>query len=379
VAEVAAGVLLNVIALIDMFNSVVLPRPAINKFAIGGRLFRVTWRAWRWLARLRPASRHESWLAAFAPTMVVFLFALWALALIVGYALVLYGVRDQIRPVPTGFDALYFSGGTLIPLNYGDFVPIGPVARLSVISEEATGIATAAIAITLLFSLSGAFQRREEQVVALDAMSGAPPSGLQILETAATYNMRHRLNDIFETWRAWTAAVLESHLAYPVLFYFRSSHDNEAWLNSFGAVMDAAALVVTTVEVESVGSAKLMLMVGYHLVEDMNWFFRFKTGESEPGIEQSEFEHAVSDLELAGYKCKPPEAAWVAFSEVRGRYASSLHLMADRFAIVPARWIGDRTYAPHRSGGLQRQLTRHTHEAQDEVRSVEDPQEIDSK
>ena len=79
----------------------------------------------------------------------------------------------------------------------------------------------------------------------LDALAGAPPSGLQMLETAAELDLRPKLASTFDEWRDWMAAVLESHLAYPILFYFRSSHDNEAWLNSFGAVMDAATLVIS--------------------------------------------------------------------------------------------------------------------------------------
>jgi len=52
---------------------------------------------------------------------------------------------------------------------------------------------------------------------------------------------------LFVQAQRWTAEVLESHLAYPMLLFFRSSHDNEAWLNSFGAVMDAAVLVMSAV------------------------------------------------------------------------------------------------------------------------------------
>ncbi|HEY8841934.1 MAG TPA: hypothetical protein VIO80_15050, partial [Candidatus Dormibacteraeota bacterium] len=68
-------------------------------------------------------------------------------------------------------------------------------------------------------------------------------------------------------------------LAYPILVYFRSSHDNEAWLNSFGAVMDAATLVLSTVVSADAteGHARLMFKVGNHLVEDLAWYFRFKS------------------------------------------------------------------------------------------------------
>jgi len=183
-------------------------------------------------------------------------------------------------------------------------------------------------------------------VVSLDAMAGAPPSGVRILETAAEQDMRHELTRTFDDWRGWAAAVLESHLAYPILVYFRSSHDNEAWLNSFGAVMDAAILVMSTVEDESEGPARLMFTVGNHLVEDLSWYFRLRSS-AEPYVERQEFDEAVARLRKAGHSCRPHEAAWKEFAELRAKYAFPLNQMAQRLAIVPAQWIGDRSYLPH--------------------------------
>jgi hypothetical protein len=186
-------------------------------------------------------------------------------------------------------------------------------------------------------------------VVQLDAIAGAPPSGVQLLETVFERGLRNELIKTFDEWRAWSAAVLESHLAYPILLYFRSSHDNEAWLNSFGAVMDAAALVLTAVDEDEQGPARLMFTVGNHLIEDLAWYFRF-TSTKEPLIERDEFDEAVARLKKAGYRTKSGEEAWISFTHHRGKYASQLIWMADRLAIVPAEWIGDRTYAPHVDG-----------------------------
>jgi hypothetical protein len=127
-------------------------------------------------------------------------------------------------------------------------VPEGGLARPVIIAESATGVGIAALVITLLFSLYESFRDREVMVVSLDALAGAPPSGVQILENAAKHGMRPELVETFDDWRGWSAMVLESHLAYPLLIYFRSSHDNEAWINSFGAVMDAAVLITSTVD-----------------------------------------------------------------------------------------------------------------------------------
>jgi hypothetical protein len=346
--EVATGVLLGLVAFYDIFKSIVLPRPAINKFIFIRWIFLSLWAGWRWVGdKVDDQGRREGWLATFAPIAALIMFLVWGAALMIAYALIFDGLRDEMKPVPGDFlESVYFSATTLVPLSYGDFVPLGIVARIFTIAESATGVAIAALAITLLFSLYDSFQRREELVVQLDALAGAPPAGVQILETAADLGMRDKLGQTFEEWRAWTASVLESHLAYPLLFYFRSSHDNEAWLNSFGAVMDAANLVVSTVDGESVGPARLMLTIGDHLVEDMAWNFSFDR-DAQVGIEREEFVEAMARLEHAGYTTRQADAAWEHFSKIRRKYAYVLNQAARRFAIIPATWISDRTYLPH--------------------------------
>jgi len=288
-------------------------------------------------------------MGTFGPIALIALLGFWSLSSIVGYALIIDSIPEQIKPPPEDFGtSLYFSASTLLPLSYGEILPIGAVARLVIVAESATGVLLIALVISLLFSLYGAFQRREELVVTLDALAGAPPAGLQILETIASHRMPNELQVTFDDWRRWAAAVLESHLAYPILFYFRSSHDNEAWLNSFGAVMDAATLVMSTVinEDATEGHAHLMFKIGNHLVEDLAWYFRFKNA-GVPIVERQEFDDARERLIKAGYQCREGDAAWSEFAAFRSMYASPLNQLADRMAIMPAKWIGDRTYLPH--------------------------------
>src|ERR1700732_3351212 len=349
--EILGGIALLLVILYDIFQSVVLPRPAINKLATVRYLVRGLYWIWRWAGnRMTSIPRRERWLATYGPVAVLTIFIAWGLALVLAYGMIIDGVRDEMRPVPESFGtSVYFSATTLVPLSYGDFVPEGVPARLATIAESATGVILGALAITLSCSLYESFQRREELVVTLDAFAGAPPSGVQMLETAASHGMPEELIKTFDDWKQWAAAVLESHLAYPMLVFFRSSHDNEAWLNSFGAVMDAAALVLTAVDEDEQGPARLMFTVGNHLVEDLAWYFRF-TSTKDPLIERDEFDEAIARLKKAGYRTKSGEEAWISFTHHRGKYASPLIWMADRLAIVPAEWIGDRTYAPHVDG-----------------------------
>ena len=359
--EILGGIALLLVILYDIFQSVVLPRPAINKLATVRYLVRGIYWMWRWVGnRMDSIPRRERWLAAYGPVAVLTIFIAWGLALVLAYGLIIDGVRDEMRPVPDSFGtSVYFSATTLVPLSYGDFVPQGVPARLATIAESATGVILGALAITLLFSLYESFQRREELVVTLDAFAGAPPSGVQMLETAASHGMPEELIKTFDDWKQWAAAGLESHLAYPMLAFFRSSHDNEAWLNSFGAVMDAAVLVMSTVDDKSEGPAKLMYRVGNHLVEDLSWYFRRWTPRSDtPVIERFEFDQAWGRLHKAGYHCKPADEAWPTFARLRSTYASPINGLARALVIIPAEWIGDRSYLPHRQREQRRRLLR---------------------
>jgi Ion channel len=347
--EILAGLLVLGVILHDLFQAVVLPRPSVYRVPLLSQLLvRQSWKVWRWAGSLRRnAARREHFLGTFGPAALLILLAFWSLSLMVGYALIFDGLRSQIEPRPDGFlTSLYYSAGTLLPLSYGDILPTGGGVRVATIAESATGVILIALVISLLFSLYQSFQSREELVVTLDALAGAPPSGVQLLETAAADRMPQRLEVTFDEWRNWTASVLESHLAYPILFYFRSSHDNEAWINSFGAVMDAATLVLSVMEHDSAGAARLMSKIGNHLVEDTVWYFRIRPGD-DVGVDRREFDEAWERLRDAGYTCRDPERAWEEFSNLRRRYASALNQMVRQFAITPAPWIGDRSYLPH--------------------------------
>src|SRR5207249_11378020 len=142
-----------------------------------------------------------------------------------------------------------------------------------------------AAVITLLFTLYGSFQRREIAVVVLEAGAGAPPSGVTLLETYATAGILDQLPHVFQDWQAWAAEVLDSHLAYPILAYFRSSHDNDSWVSALGAVLDATTLILTTVVDGPRGPAKMTFAMGTHLVEDLSRFFRIAK-DHDPGVER---------------------------------------------------------------------------------------------
>jgi len=343
--EVIVGIAVVFYILNDIFQSVVVPRPTPARYRLTRWVVRPGWRAWRAMGlRTRSSGERERLLGVYAPLVVVVLLLLWLSGLVFGYGLIFDGLRNQLHPLVRDFPtALYFAGTSVLTIGFGDFVATSGVARLLALTAGGTGLGTIALAISFLFSLYGSFQRREILIVTLDARAGAPPSGVNLLETMAKLGMIDDLPRFFAEWEKWAAEVLDSHMAYPVLAYFRSSHDNESWVSALGAVLDATTLVTTTVRDGPHGPAKMMFAMGRHLVEDLARFFRIES-DHDPGVERYEFDQARERLAAAGWSLLGPEESWVAFSRLRAQYAVALNNMAKWWAAPPTQWIGDRSY-----------------------------------
>jgi hypothetical protein len=336
----ALGIFLLTLTFWDLFETVVVPRPTPGWFRIARYLVRGSWRIIRAFRDGRPEKSYDRLLGLFAPAATVGLLIAWLVTLILGYGLVFYAIRDQIQPVPGDLgDALYFAATSLLTLGFGDFVASGAAARIFSTIAAITGLGAVALVVTFLFSLFGSYQRRERRVVTLQAAAGAPPSAVALLETYALLGLVDELPDLFREWEDWAVEVLDSHIAYPLLAFFRSSHDNLSWISALGTVLDAASLVLTTIDGPPRGQAKLFKRVGTHLVEDI-YYLGFQTGDPV-ALDRSDFEAACYRLQEAGYSLEPQDEAWEAFEAARATYAPRLEVMARYLAMPGTQWLGD--------------------------------------
>jgi hypothetical protein len=286
-------------------------------------------------------------LGLYAPAMTIVLLSVWLLTMILGYGLIFFALRGEVRPSPPDLGtALYFASTCILTLGFGDLVAAEPLARAIVVLAAASGLGVVALVVTFLFSLFGSYQRREVQVVSLQAAAGAPPSAVTLLETYARLDVVARLPDLFVEWESWAAEVLDSHVAFPLLGYFRSSHDNLSWISALGTMLDAASLILTTIRGVPAGEAELFRRVGSHLVEDITNLGFVRNGPAAPpgaasaaDLDRVSFKAACARLAEAGYRLAPIDRAWPAFESVRATYVTRLDAMAAYWATPSTAWL----------------------------------------
>ena len=247
--ELIIGVMLVALVLHDVFQSVVVPRWSSRRGRIAPLFIDRLWPLWRSMAARKPqGDGREDFLGTYAPLALMLTLALWVGFLLCGFGLIFWGLRYRFDPgIHSYGEATYVAGVTLLTIGYGDYTPSDFLSRAFVLFAGASGLAVFALVISLLFTLYTAFERREVLCLALDARAGSPPSGVALLEAYSHLELLDTLPSFFEQWERWSAQVLQSHIAYPLLAFFRSSHDNQSWIAGLGAVLDGATLLITTV------------------------------------------------------------------------------------------------------------------------------------
>jgi hypothetical protein len=342
-----AGAAIIAIIFFDIFQTVIVPRPTGWRYRPSAWLSRSSWRGWsRFAFRFVGGSAREDFLGAFAPFMLVTLLIFWIALLIVGYGLIFFGLRSQVKPTPDFGAAIYYAGTSLLTIGYGDLAPSGIGARLVSLCAGASGLGAFAIITAFLFAIFGAYQQREAFVVMFTNRAGAPPSGVDMIEVHAQLDMADGLIALMRASELWLAQVLETHLAYPILTYFRSTHDDISWIAVVGTIMDASTLVITTVEMKTKGEAKIVNRLGRHFVNDFSRYYGLEEGD-QVGIERHEFDTAYERLGQAGVPLRERETAWTDFAAIRSTYATRLNTIAQYWRIPPAQWVGDRSLIPH--------------------------------
>jgi Ion channel len=269
------GLMLLSIMLWDAFEVIILPRRVTHRFRFSRAFYRSSWRLWSSVARwITDDNRRETYLSIFGPLSLLMLLTVWAAGLIAGFAMIHWGLETPLNVslgIPPLSTYLYMSGTTFFTLGLGDVTPLGPLGRALVTIEAGTGFGFLAAVISYLPILSQAFSRREVSISLLDARAGSPPTAGELLRRHG--NDMRELEQLLYDWERWSAELLESHLSYPVLAYFRSQHTNQSWLAALTAILDACALIIAGVNDGPRRQAQLTFAMARHAVADLAQIF----------------------------------------------------------------------------------------------------------
>jgi hypothetical protein len=273
----AAGVAIFLIVVWDAFEAIILPRRVTRKFRLTRAFYKTTWSVWRFVICLVPSKKkREALLGFFGPSSLLVLVGVWAVGLVFGFGLMQYGAGSAVVTTGTqpGFQTdIYLSGTTFFTLGLGDVIPRSGLARALVVTEAGFGFGFLAAVIGYLPFIYGSFSKREVNISLLDSRAGTPPTAGELLRRHSYAQGQEALRILLKDWELWCAELMESHLSYPVLAYFRSQHDNQSWIASLTAILDTCALVIVGIEGGCKKQAELTFAIARHAVVDLSQVF----------------------------------------------------------------------------------------------------------
>jgi len=348
VVAVVFGIAIIWAVLLDAFETVVLPRRVLRHFRLTAYFYRRTWIPWRRVANwIKTPSRQQNFLGYFGPFSLILLLGFWAAGLILGFALIQYGIggHEQLSKEPLTFGKIvYHSGETFFTLGYGDIVPTSGVARALSVIEAGMGFAFLGVVIGYIPVVYSSFSRREIQISMLDARAGSPPTAAELLVRLAGRSddpgMDQKvLDDVLRDWERWAAELLESQISYPVLTFFRSQHSNQSWLAALTTMLDVTSLVLTGIDGVHPGQAKLTFAMARHAAVDLAQVVNARHDPEAPDrLPDAEHEALRDALAAAGLRLRSDEYGRDKLAMLRSMYEPYVHATGRNLMLTPPAW-----------------------------------------
>jgi hypothetical protein len=334
------GVAIVTFVLLSAIRSFVLPRSAPDK------LGRFTFLSTRFLFNLRLRKVHtyqarDRIMALFAPISLVALPAVWLTGILAGYMCMFWAAQNISL-----INIFKISGSSLFTLGYATLDDLPDTVLI--FTEAAIGLFLIALLIAYLPTMYAAFSKREAAVTLLEVRAGSPPSAVVMFKRYQRIHGLDKLGTIWTTWEAWFAELEESHTSLGPMAFFRSPQPHRSWVTAAGAVLDAAALANSTLDIPHDPQADLCIRAGFLALRYICDFFGIKY-DHEPkstdpiSIQRDEFDAAYDELAADGIPLKPDrEQAWRDYSGWRVNYDIPLLSLAGLTMAPVAPWSSDR-------------------------------------
>ncbi len=335
------GATLVLSTVLSAVRSFVLPRGAWDRllsliFQASRQLFNLR------LKRARTYEQVDSAMAMFAPLTLVAVPGVWLFLVCMGYTAIFWALDAN------GWKhAFEVSGSSLVTLGFATGRTF-PALVLS-LTEAGVGLILVALLIAYLPAIYAAWSRREEAVALLGVRAGTPPSAVEMIVRHHRIGMEERLNETWANWEVWFANIEETHTSLAVLSFFRSSLPERSWITAAGAILDAAALYLSVVDIPRQPEPALCIRAGYSALRRISEFLRLQFDpDPKPddpiSVTREEFDDACERMAAAGVPLKSDrDQAWKDFAGWRVNYDTVLLRMAALTLAPEAPWVSDRS------------------------------------
>ena len=328
----------------EIFETIVLPRKIDRRFRVTRYFYAASWGSLCFLSdRLVRPKRRGAFLSIFGPLSLLALFAVWGAALVFAFALMNWSMHSPFK-LPQGEAAtfplyLFESGTTLSTLGLGDLTPRSPAARFTTVVEASLGLGLVALVISYLPALYQSFSRREAEISLLDARAGSPPSATELLLRSGCRGRPESLENLLAQWERWCAEIMESHISYPVLCYFRSQHTTQNWVPAITAILDTCALSISCLRQDASSQSHLTFAMARHAVVDITQVFHKEpTIDMPERLSREDFRNICEELRKHEWKVCPDEEAWLQLGEMRQLYEPYVFTLSRHLRMQLAPW-----------------------------------------
>jgi len=354
IVTLLAGIVCLFAVLLDAFQTIILPRRATGRFRLTRLFYLVTWWPWVFLTkRLHDPRKRESAFSFYGPMSLIFLLALWATGLLLGFALIYNALGSPFNDAAQGpgfRSDLYVSGTTIFTLGLGDVTPHTGWVRAVIILESGTGLGLLAVVMGYFPVLYAAFSRREVSISLLDARAGSPPTAAELLRRHAYEGGKSALSLLLVEWERWSAELLESHISYPLLCYFRSQHTNQSWISALTAILDTSALLIAGVQGHEARQAQLTFAMARHALVDLSQIFSLTpVSNGSDRLPPARYDQLYGVLCQSGVSvCRDPHS-YQRLREMRALYEGYAETLSNYLCMPLPPWIAD---TPHKDNWL---------------------------
>ena len=313
----------------EFFVTFMLPRRVRRDPRIARGLNRLLWIPWRAMARRLAPAGGDTLLGLFGPLALIAQLVVWALGLMIGYGLIEWAV--VAGPFWTRFlssSGLFLSAEAVSGSN---------ALRVVDLLEAATGVGVLFIVIGYMPSVYSSFSRRETAVSQLATRAGSPPAAATLLHRAAGREHWKELERDLQGWEEWAAELMETHLTYPLLAFYRSQHVNQNWLAALTAMVDVAAFVKATLH-ESVEAADITFRIGRHALADLALQFRLEPVRVDR-LSDADFDELFAIVDRSTAENVDSQTAQRRLARLREEYEPNAQALADYLALELPPWF----------------------------------------